>query len=461
MGQTAIQSDGLAASSITRSKLNTSLAGNAVIAKVLSGTGITIAQTGVDAGTGDVTPAVDQTFAPNWTGLHRWTPTANAGVPLTVNGDGTHDIADFVGATGSVQVQSSGNVLNFSRNGFNYITATGAASTLYVQVRGTSVLTAGLGVQIGAAPTGGDKGAGTLNVATGYYVNGVALATGTSANPSASVGLTAVNGVAGTLMTSDSAPALSQAIAPTWTGAHTWTVAGTATGITLNNSGTGVTLTAANTSTSTSNAAIIASSSSSSAAAIRATNGATGGPAIYVSASGGPGSFAIDVASGGVLFGGTGLQLGSPTGADEGNGTINVASGYYLNGVNQFQTGTFTGTLVGLTTSPTVSCSYAISGSMVTLTINKTNVAITGTSNSTAFSMTGLPAAMQPSTSFGAVPTLWGFYDNGVVASGTVTITAGSGTITFYKGSSGTLASWTGSGTKGISSPITITYNLN
>lgn len=43
------------------------------------------------------------------------------------------------------------------------------------------------------------------------------------ANPSASIGLTAVNGAATTAMRSDAAPALSQAIAPTWTGLHTFT----------------------------------------------------------------------------------------------------------------------------------------------------------------------------------------------------------------------------------------------
>lgn len=42
------------------------------------------------------------------------------------------------------------------------------------------------------------------------------------ANPTASVGLTAVNGVLGTAMRSDAAPALSQAIIPTWTGLHTF-----------------------------------------------------------------------------------------------------------------------------------------------------------------------------------------------------------------------------------------------
>lgn len=44
----------------------------------------------------------------------------------------------------------------------------------------------------------------------------------TFANPSASVGLTAVNGAASTAMRSDGAPALSVAIVPTWTGIHTF-----------------------------------------------------------------------------------------------------------------------------------------------------------------------------------------------------------------------------------------------
>jgi len=45
-----------------------------------------------------------------------------------------------------------------------------------------------------------------------------------AANPSASVGLAAINGAAATFMRSDAAPALSQAIVPTWTGLHTFTV---------------------------------------------------------------------------------------------------------------------------------------------------------------------------------------------------------------------------------------------
>lgn len=45
------------------------------------------------------------------------------------------------------------------------------------------------------------------------------------ANPTASVGLAAVNGSASTAMRSDGAPALDVTIAPIWSGQHTWTVA--------------------------------------------------------------------------------------------------------------------------------------------------------------------------------------------------------------------------------------------
>lgn len=53
-----------------------------------------------------------------------------------------------------------------------------------------------------------------------------------TANPSVLVGLTAKNGTADTIMRSDAAPALDQAIAPTWTGAHTFTQTMTTAAIT-------------------------------------------------------------------------------------------------------------------------------------------------------------------------------------------------------------------------------------
>lgn len=54
------------------------------------------------------------------------------------------------------------------------------------------------------------------------------------ANPSASAGLTAVNGSAVTAMRSDGAPAVSQSIAPTWTGAHVFSPSGTAIAVSIN-----------------------------------------------------------------------------------------------------------------------------------------------------------------------------------------------------------------------------------
>jgi hypothetical protein len=44
----------------------------------------------------------------------------------------------------------------------------------------------------------------------------------TGANPTALVGLTAVNGASGSFLRADGAPALDQSIAPTWTGVHTF-----------------------------------------------------------------------------------------------------------------------------------------------------------------------------------------------------------------------------------------------
>ena len=50
----------------------------------------------------------------------------------------------------------------------------------------------------------------------------LAQSSAASGNPSALVGLGVVNGVAGTFMRSDGAPALDQSIAPTWIGIHTF-----------------------------------------------------------------------------------------------------------------------------------------------------------------------------------------------------------------------------------------------
>ena len=59
-----------------------------------------------------------------------------------------------------------------------------------------------------------------LLLSAGSLTNTVTAPVG--ANPTASVGLSAVNGAASTFLRSDGAPALDVGIVPTWTGAHTW-----------------------------------------------------------------------------------------------------------------------------------------------------------------------------------------------------------------------------------------------
>lgn len=91
---------------------------------------------------------------------------------------------------------------------------------------------------------------GTCNNTTFLRGDGSCAAGGaTFANPSASLGLTAVNGSATTAMRSDGAPALSQAIAPTWTGSHIFSPAsGEAIHINAASSQPGIRIQAANSS---------------------------------------------------------------------------------------------------------------------------------------------------------------------------------------------------------------------
>jgi hypothetical protein len=105
-------------------------------------------------------------------------------------------VASVFGRTGAVAAQSGD---------YSVAQVTGAAPLASPTFTGTP-----------AAPTAAG-GTSTTQLATTAFV---AAALPAAANPSASVGLSAVNGSASTFLRSDGAPALSQAIAPTWTGEH-------------------------------------------------------------------------------------------------------------------------------------------------------------------------------------------------------------------------------------------------
>jgi len=115
--------------------------------------------------------------------------------------------------------------------------------------------------------------------------------------------------------------------------------------------------------------------------------------------------------------------------------------------------GSYTGTLTGCTTSPTITINYSIIGDVV---IISTDDNVTGTSNSTSFTITGAPTAIRPVTNDSAlapaVVTNNGSENNG----GVFVFMSTSGTLTFMH--SGTLTGFTSFGTKGISAGYAMSY---
>lgn len=110
----------------------------------------------------------------------------------------------------------------------------------------------------------------------------------------------------------------------------------------------------------------------------------------------------------------------------------------------------FTGTLTGVTTSVTGLVRYEVTNGVATLTIP----ALSGTSNTTACTITGLHAACTPPiTVFGNVVLV---LDNGVQSTEQVSISS-SGVITLYK--NGNSSGFTSSGTKGIRECV-VTYRM-
>lgn len=119
---------------------------------------------------------------------------------------------------------------------------------------------------------------------------------------------------------------------------------------------------------------------------------------------------------------------------------------------NDTAQGTFTATLTGVSGTVTATVEYAIKGYLVQLDIP----ALTGTSTSTACTITGIPAGLQPANnkSFAVFTE-----DNGTITVSQATVAGGGGTITLAKGTTPS-TTFTNTGTKGLSSPVTMQYLL-
>lgn len=128
----------------------------------------------------------------------------------------------------------------------------------------------------------------------------------------------------------------------------------------------------------------------------------------------------------------------------------------------QIAQGSFTGTLTGYAAGPTGTVFWQRSGKRIQLWLQ--NAAITGTSNTAALTMTGLPAAVQPTNQKHAFCLT---IDNNVALACIAEVSGG--TITFYALRTGTVANrvdtvaagFTNSGTKGLGIGWVITYVLD
>lgn len=149
-----------------------------------------------------------------------------AGQVLIGNSTNTYSPAYLTAGTNVTIATSSGGITISSTGGAGGITSLNGLTTS-TQTFATS--TAANTYTIGST---GSTHTFTIPSNVGFFTNdaGYVTSSPTGANPTAQVGLSAVNGSASTFLRSDGAPALDQSIAPTWTGAHTWSATSTFNG---------------------------------------------------------------------------------------------------------------------------------------------------------------------------------------------------------------------------------------
>lgn len=138
MARTQITGSALSSGTVTRSDMNTTSTGTAVITKVIAGTGVTISNTGVDAGTGDVTvnatinapvvksisgsATIDATYAPQTSG-YQGIVNANSASALTVTIPLNATVSYPVGTIISVAQMGAGQVTIGAASGVTVVTA--------------------------------------------------------------------------------------------------------------------------------------------------------------------------------------------------------------------------------------------------------------------------------------------------------------------------------------------------
>jgi hypothetical protein len=185
---------------------------------------------------GNIT-AVGTVTSGTWAGSnvavnHGGTGLATLTAHAVILGEGTSNVSfATIGTGGNILIdQGAGADPAFTAvSGDITLSSAGVASVVAIKGASLGTITATSGnLLIGSGTQWVTQAVtGDVAITSGGVTSVNSLHSGAFANPTGTVGLSATNGSATTAMRSDGAPALSQAIVPTWTGTHTFT-AGTA-----------------------------------------------------------------------------------------------------------------------------------------------------------------------------------------------------------------------------------------
>lgn len=178
---------------------------------------------------------------------------------------------------------------------------------------------------------------------------------------------------------------------------------------------------------------------------------------------GSAGNVTINAPSSGVALTLTGVSGSSPLTVNNSGATVASAVQLYeplfsaaaVKTAATYETGTFTGTLTGCTTSPSGTFNWTRVGNVVTIDCV---VTIAATSNTTACTITGVPAALNPARNMTAA----GFIqaeDNTVFSVGSVQVGTSGTLILAHSTATVPSVTFTAAGTKGFSG-MCITYPL-
>lgn len=151
------------------------------------------------------------------------------------------------------------------------------------------------------------------------------------------------------------------------------------------------------------------------------------------------------------------LEIGTQAEVDAGIDQIRALTPDKLEAWSGGITASFTGTLTGFASNPSGTIHYKVSGGQV-MVWNQTGL-ISSTSDATAFTMTGLPAAIRPTTAVNLFCTF--LRDNTVSFQHASCTVETDGTLTFARGDPFSATGWTAAGTKGMDQGWMISYILN